>query len=99
MRSALITEEEEKEKQPLFQMSAILKFDFQKRKELRIFKSKLSKLHKKDPILHVTTTFPLKHRETRKNRAPIPHPLMCIKVKSQSYHPPVLIYTTSYHFM
>ena len=31
----------------LFQMSAILKFDFQKRKQLLFFWSKLSKLHKK----------------------------------------------------
>ena len=36
-------------------MSAILKFDFQKRKQLRF-----SELHKKDPILYVTTTFSLK---------------------------------------
>ena len=38
-------------------MSAILKFDFQKRKQLRFFWSKLPKLHKKDPISHVTITF------------------------------------------
>ena len=30
-------------------MSAILKFDFQKREQLRYFWSKLSKLHKKRP--------------------------------------------------
>ena len=41
-------------------MSAILKFDFQKREQLRFFWSKLSKLDKKDPILHVATTFSLK---------------------------------------
>ena len=35
-------------------MSAIFKFDFQ-RKTITFFWSKLSKLHKKDPILHVTT--------------------------------------------
>ena len=57
-----------------FQMSAILKFDFQKRK-LRFFLSKLSKLHKKDPIFHVTTAFSLKQGETRTNSVPIPHPL------------------------
>ena len=94
-------------------MSAILKFDFQKRKQLRFsevnylltknvksrskialfsneryfeiwfpkkktitfFWSKLSKLHKKDPILHVATTFSLKQRETRTSHGPIPHPL------------------------
>ena len=58
-------------------MSAILKFDFQKKKKKKItfFWSKLSKLHKKDPILHVTTTFSLKQGETRTNGVPIPHPL------------------------
>ena len=35
-------------------MSAILKFDFQKKKTIMFFWSILSKLHKKDPILHVT---------------------------------------------
>ena len=53
-------------------MSAILKFDFQKSKQLR----KLSKLHKKDSILHVTTTFFLKQGETRTNSVPISHPLI-----------------------
>ena len=48
-------------------MSAILNFDFQK--------SKLSKLHKKYAILHVTTTFSLKQEETRTSSVPIPHPL------------------------
>ena len=58
-------------------MSAILKFDFQKRKQLHFSEVKLSKLHKKKnkPILHVTTTFSLKQRETRTNSVPIPHPL------------------------
>ena len=41
-------------------MSAILKFDFQKKKTITFFWSKLSTLPKKDPILHVTTTFSLK---------------------------------------
>ena len=46
-------------------MSAILKFDLKKRKKKTItfFWSKLSKLHIKDPILHVTTTFSLKQGE------------------------------------
>ena len=57
-------------------MSAILKFDFQRRKQLRrFFWSKLSKLHKKDQIFLVTTTFSLKQWETRTNSVPIPHPL------------------------
>ena len=55
-------------------MSAILKFDFQKKKTITLFWSKLSKLHKKEPILHVTT-FSLKQGETRTNSVPIPHPL------------------------
>ena len=47
-------------------MSAILKFDFQKRKQnIKFFWRKLSKLHKKKTILHVTiTVFP----KTRGNK-------------------------------
>ena len=56
-------------------MSAILKFDFQKKKTITYFWSKLSKLHKKDTIFHVETTFSLKQGETRKSHGPIPHPL------------------------
>ena len=58
-------------------MIAILKFDFQKRKQLRFseVKSKVSKLHKKDSILHVATTVSLKQGETRTSSGPIPHPL------------------------
>ena len=56
-------------------MSAILKFDFKKKRTITFFGSKLSKLHKKDPILHVATTFSLKQRETRTSHGPIPHPL------------------------
>ena len=40
------------------------------------FWSKLSKLHKKDPILHVATTFSLKQGERRTSHGPIPHPLI-----------------------
>ena len=57
-------------------MSAILKFDFQKRKQLRFSEvNYLYKLHKKDPILHVATTFFLKQGETRTSHGPIPYPL------------------------
>ena len=56
-------------------MRAILKFDFQKKKTITFFWSKLSKLHKKDPILHVATSFSLKQGETRTSHGPIPHPL------------------------
>ena len=45
------------------------------KKRIKFFWSKLSKLHKKDPILHVATTFSLKHLETRTSHGPIPHPL------------------------
>ena len=48
-------------------MSAILKFWFPKKKTITFFWSKLSKLHKKDPILYVTATFSLKQGETRTN--------------------------------
>ena len=47
---------------PFFQMSAILKFDFQKKKQLH---QQLQQLHKYDIILHVTITFSLKQGETR----------------------------------
>ena len=56
-------------------MSAILKFDFQKRKQLRFSEVNDLNYTKKDPILHVTTTFSLKQGETRTNSVPIPHPL------------------------
>ena len=48
---------------------------FLKKKTITVFGSKLSKLHKKDPILHVTATFSLIQGETRTNSVPIPHPL------------------------
>ena len=57
-------------------MSAILKFDFQKKKTITFSWSKVSKLHKKDRISHVTTTFYLKQGETRTSSGPISHPLI-----------------------
>ena len=52
---------------------------FPKKKTIMFFWSKLSKLHKKDPILHVATTFSLKQGETRITcHGPIPHPLIWI---------------------
>ena len=54
-------------------MSAILKFDFQKRKQN--FSEEKSKLLKKDIILHTTITFSLKQRETRTGSGPICDPL------------------------
>ena len=62
-------------------MSAILKFDFQKRKQLR-FSEVIPKLRKKDPILHVATSFSLKQGETKTSHGPIPHPL---KLNSVSF--------------
>ena len=66
-------------------MSAILKFDFQKKKTITFFWSKLSKLHKKDPILHVATTFSLKKGEARTSSGPIPHPDLCTVWSSTAY--------------
>ena len=57
-------------------MSAILKFDFQKRKQLRFPQVKYLIYTKKDPILHVITTFSLKQGETRTSCGPIPQPLI-----------------------
>ena len=48
---------------------------FPKTRAITFFWSKLSKLHKKDPILLVATTFSLKQGETRTSHGPIPHPL------------------------
>ena len=56
-------------------MSAILKFDFQKREQLRFSEVNYLNYTKKHPILHVATTFSLKQGETRTSHGPIPHPL------------------------
>ena len=56
-------------------MSAILTFNFQKRKQLRFSEVNYLNYTKKDPILNVTATFSLKQGETRTNSVPIPHPL------------------------
>ena len=45
---------------------------FSKKKTITFFWSKLT-THRKDPILHVTTTFSLKQGETRTSSGPIPH--------------------------
>ena len=70
-------------------MSAHFEIWFSKKRTIKFkfkFKlSKLSKLHKKDPILHVATTFSLKQGETRTSHGPIPHPLIfhrgCVELK------------------
>ena len=46
-------------------MSAILKFDFQKREQLRFSEVNYLNNTKKDPILPVATTFSVKQGETR----------------------------------
>ena len=51
---------------------------FPKKRTITFFWSKLSKLHKKDPILHVATTFSLKQGETRTSHGPITHPLSAV---------------------
>ena len=48
---------------------------FPKTRTITFFWGKLSKQHKKDPILHVATSFSLKQGETRTSHGPIPHPL------------------------
>ena len=48
------------------------------KKKTTFFWSKLSKLHKKDPILHVTPPLSLKQGETRTSHGPIPHPLRLV---------------------
>ena len=65
-------------------MSAILKFDFQKREQLRFSEVNYLNYTKKDKILHVATTFSLKQGETRTSHGPIPHPLTtpsCLSVQ------------------
>ena len=55
-------------------MSAILKFDFQTRKQLRFSEVNYLNYTEKNQILHVTTTFSLKQWETRTSSRPIRHP-------------------------
>ena len=73
---SLVTKKCEKQvKIPFFSNERYFETRFPKKKTITFFWSKLSKLHKKHPILHVTTTFSLKQGETRTNSVPIPHPL------------------------
>ena len=62
-------------KMALFSNERHFEIWFPKKKTITFFWSKLSKLHQKDPILHVATTFSLKQGETRTSHGPIPHPL------------------------
>ena len=58
---------------------------FPKKKTITFFWSKLSKLPKKDPILHVATLFSLKQGETRTSHGPIPHPLSTLGAYWKEY--------------
>ena len=64
---------------------------FPKKRTITFFWSKLSKLHKKDPILHVATTLSLKQGETRISHEPIPHPL--------KMHTPKLLLAYAFNWM
>ena len=68
---SLVTKKCEKDKNsPFFSNERHFEIWFPKKKTITFFWSKLSKLHKKDPILHVPTTFYLKQGETR-TRTPL----------------------------
>ena len=58
-------------------MSVVLKFDFQKRKQLCSSEVKYLNYRKKRPNFACDNflTFSLKQRETRTSSGPIPHPL------------------------
>ena len=64
-------------------MSAILKFDFQKREQLCFSEVNYLNYTKKDPILHVATIFSLKQGVTRTSHGPIPDPLSFILLAIQ----------------
>ena len=69
---------------------------FPKKRTVTFFWSKLSKLHKKDPILQGGTTFSLKRGETRTSHGPIPHPLIEAD-SAQTYFTQVPIYHPPFH--
>ena len=75
-------------------------FKKKKNRTITFFWSKLSKLHKKDPILHVATTFSLKQGETRTSHGPIPHPLIEIEIKylTQGYNMPTVAGSNSQYW-
>ena len=53
----------------LFQMSAILKFDFQKREQLRFSEVNYLNYKKKDPILHMATTLSFSLKQGKQKQA------------------------------
>ena len=72
---------------------------FPKKKTITFFWSKLSKLYKKDQILHVATIFSLKQGETRTSHGPIPHPLISRACWQQHYFLRVFSDIVSTQFM
>ena len=60
-------------------MSAILKFDFQKREQLRFSEVNYLNYTKTTQFCMWQLHFPLKQGETRTSHGPIPHPLMEVK--------------------
>ena len=60
---------------PFFKWAPFWNLISEKKETISFFWSKLSKLHKKDPILHVTSKFSQTQGETRTSSEPIPHPL------------------------
>ena len=56
-------------------MSAILKFDFQKREQLRFSEVNYLNYTEKKPNFACGNYFSLKQGETRTSHGPIPHPL------------------------
>ena len=75
-------------------MSAILKFDFQKRKQLRFSEVNYLNYTKRGPILYVATTFSPKQGETRTSHGPIPHPL---KTNKQTKKYSLALLLVSFH--
>ena len=67
-----------------------MKFDFQKREQLRFSEVNYLNYIKKDPILHVATIFSLKQGETRTSHGPIPHPLTLHPRENLPYLQPII---------
>ena len=70
---------------------------FPTKKTITFFWSKLSKLHKKDQILHVATSFSLKQGETRTSHGPIPHPLTMLTGNCITLSPWIWWFITYFH--
>ena len=62
---------------------------FPNKRTITFFWSKLCRLHKKDPTLHVATAFSLEQGETRTSHGPIPHPL-----KDSKFYDLITLYET-----